>query len=139
MQRDQIDADVVFVGAGPASLSGALHLSRLVREHNEALATQTGTGDSLQDLTILVVEKGREIGSHALSGAVVDPRGFDELLRGFPGEKPPYQGMVEKDSLRILTRKRSYRSPLTPPPLKNSTDRLRTVRARMAELMYLRN
>ena len=119
MQRDQIDADVVFVGAGPASLSGALHLSRLVREHNEALATQTGTGDSLQDLTILVVEKGREIGSHALSGAVVDPRGFDELLRRFPGEKPPYQSAVEEDSLQILTRKGSYRSPFTPPPLRN--------------------
>jgi len=119
MQRDQIDADVVFVGAGPASLSGALHLSRLVREHNEGLGPQTGEGDSLQNLTILVVEKGREIGSHALSGAVVDPRGFDELLQGFPGEEPPYQSAVEEDSLQILTRKRSYRSPLTPPPLRN--------------------
>ncbi len=119
MPRDQLDADVVFVGAGPASLSGALHLSRLVRDHNEGLGTTTGVGESLQDLSILVVEKGREVGSHALSGAVVDPRGFDDLLQGFPGEKPPYQSAVEEDSLRILTRKRSYRSPLTPPPLRN--------------------
>lgn len=119
MQRDRIDADVVFVGAGPASLSGALHLSRLVREHKGAQRASSGVSRSLDDLTVMVVEKGRDIGSHALSGAVIDPRGFDELLSGFPGEEPPYESRVEDDELRILTRRGSFRSPLTPPPLKN--------------------
>lgn len=115
MEREQLEVDVLFVGAGPAGLAGALHLSRLVREHNE----RAREDERREGLTILVIEKGKEIGSHALSGAVVDPRGFDELLAGFPGRKPPYDSPVWDDALYLLTRKAAYRSPLTPPPLKN--------------------
>ena len=81
MDHEQLEVDVLFVGAGPASLAGALHLSHLVRDHNEKIRSGTKSGEKLEDLTLLVVEKGREIGSHALSGAVVDPRAFDELLK----------------------------------------------------------
>ena len=61
-------------------MSCALHLSRLVEDHN-----QRGKEPELEPL-ILVIEKGREIGSHALSGAVVDPRGFDELIKALRGQ-----------------------------------------------------
>ena len=47
MERESIEMDVLFVGAGPASLSGALHLSRLVSEHNEAVEKGTRKGKSL--------------------------------------------------------------------------------------------
>jgi len=119
MQREQLEVDVLFIGAGPASLSSALHLSRLVSEHNEAVDSGAKSGKKLSDLTLLVIEKGREIGSHALSGAVVDPRAFDELLEGFDGESPPYDAPVEDDALYLLTQNMSFRSPITPPPLKN--------------------
>ncbi len=119
MEHEQLEVDVLFVGAGPASLAGALHLSRLVRDHNEALLSGAISGEKLEDLTLLVVEKGREIGSHALSGAVVDPRAFDELLDGLTDETPPYDTPVGDDALYILTRSDSFRSPITPPPLQN--------------------
>ncbi len=119
MEREQLEVDVLFVGAGPASLSGALHLARLVREHNQDVQKGEKPGPKLDDPTILVIEKGREIGAHTLSGAVVNPRGFEELLEGFPGTEPPYDGPVVDDALYLLTREDAYRSPITPPPLKN--------------------
>ena len=119
MEREQLEVDVLFVGAGPASLAGALHLAKLIRDHNEAVERGTKSGDRLADLTLLVIEKGREIGSHALSGAVVDPRGFDELLEELDGESPPYDAPVDDDALYILTENSSFRSPITPQPLRN--------------------
>ena len=115
MKQEPLQVDVLFVGAGPANLAGALHLSRLIREHNEG----PGSGPKLENLTLLVIEKGKEIGSHALSGAVVDPSAFDELLMGFPGKEPPYDSPVVDDALYVLTKNSSFQLPLTPPPLKN--------------------
>lgn len=119
MEREQLEVDVLFVGAGPASLAGALHLSQLIRRYNETADLDGKAGRKLEDPTILVIEKGRDIGSHALSGAVVDPRGFDELLEAFPGRTPPYDGPVTEDALFVLSREDSFRSPYTPPPLRN--------------------
>ena len=81
MEREQLEVDVLFVGAGPACLASALHLARLIEDHNRAVEAGEKKGDSLEP-TLLVIEKGKEIGSHALSGAVVDPRAFDELRDG---------------------------------------------------------
>src|SRR6266704_901612 len=86
MERESLEMDVVFVGAGPANLSGALHLARLVAEHNEAIANRTREGKSLGEVQIAVIEKGASIGAHILSGAVMDPRGFPE----FPGAEMLY-------------------------------------------------
>ncbi len=112
-EREQLEVDVLFVGAGPANLASALHLSRLLREGSSE------GGPSPDELTILVIEKGKEIGSHILSGAVVNPRGFEELLQGFPGKTPPYDCPVADDAALFLTEKSSRRLPLTPPPLRN--------------------
>ena len=84
MEREQLEVDVLFVGAGPACLAGALHLSTLIERHNEDISTGRKSGEKLEEITLLVIEKGRDVGSHILSGAVVDPRGFDELLAPFP-------------------------------------------------------
>ena len=77
-ERETLEMDVLFVGAGPASLAGAYHLARLAKE-------------SGMELAIGVLEKGKEITSHALSGAVVDPRALREL---FPDDwrSAPYRG-----------------------------------------------
>ena len=77
VEREELAVDVLLVGAGPASLACAIHLSRLLQEK--------GLGDK----TILVIDKAAELGHHTLSGAVMDPRGIAELFpdwreRGFP-------------------------------------------------------
>jgi electron-transferring-flavoprotein dehydrogenase len=113
MERERLEVDVLFVGAGPASLAAAYHLSRLLGEHNQE------AGNPLEDLTMLVIEKGKQLGSHALSGAVIDPRAFDELLGADAPEQPPYDSPVREDALYILSSSGSYRSPITPPPLNN--------------------
>ena len=58
MERESLEMDVVFVGAGPANLSGALHLARLISEHNGAIDSGQRTGKSLGEIQIAVIEKG---------------------------------------------------------------------------------
>jgi len=117
VEREQLEVDVLFVGAGPASLSAALHLARLIKAHNQAVESGEKKGDILTPV-LLVVEKGKDIGAHALSGAVVDPRGFDVLLKGLESS-PPYEAQVQNDALYYLTDTRAFRVPVTPPPLQN--------------------
>jgi len=119
MERESLEMDVVFVGAGPANLSGALHLSRLVKEHNEAVASGKHEGKALGELEIGVIEKGSSVGSHILSGAVMDPRALRELIPDFLEQGAPVESPVKEDEFLYLTKTRSIRSPITPPPLKN--------------------
>src|SRR5919107_1361210 len=111
--------DVVFVGAGPANLSGALHLARLVREHNEAVSSGKREGRALGEIEIGVIEKGAYVGAHILSGAVMDPRALRELIPDFEAQGAPLESPVTNDSFLYLTKSRAIKSPITPPPLKN--------------------
>jgi electron-transferring-flavoprotein dehydrogenase len=111
--------DVVFVGAGPANLSGALHLARLVKEHNEAIERGEKEGTPLGEIEIGVIEKGSYVGAHNLSGAVMDPRALRELFPDFEKDGAPLESPVKEDYFLYLTEKRAIRSPITPPPLKN--------------------
>jgi electron-transferring-flavoprotein dehydrogenase len=119
LERETLEMDVVFVGAGPANLSGALHLSRLVREHNEAVAGGRREGKSLGEIEIGVIEKGASVGAHILSGAVMDPRALKELMPDFIEQGAPLESPVKEDYFLYLTKTRAIRSPITPPPLKN--------------------
>jgi electron-transferring-flavoprotein dehydrogenase len=119
MERESLEMDVVFVGAGPANLSGALQLTRLVNEHNEAVANGTRTGKPLGEIQIAVIEKGSTVGGHILSGAVMDPRGLAELIPDFVAAGAPLESPVKEDHFLYLTNKRAIRSPITPPPLMN--------------------
>ena len=65
--RESMDFDVVVVGAGPAGLATAIRLKQLA----------AGNGE---EVSVVVVEKGSEVGAHILSGAVIDPIGLDRLL-----------------------------------------------------------
>ncbi|HEX8458016.1 MAG TPA: electron transfer flavoprotein-ubiquinone oxidoreductase [Pyrinomonadaceae bacterium] len=119
MERESLEMDVVFVGAGPANLSGALHLARLVKEHNEAVAAGRREGKPLGELEIGVIEKGAHVGAHILSGAVMDPRALRELIPDFIKQGAPVESPVKEDEFLYLTKTRAIRSPVTPPPLKN--------------------
>src|SRR5215510_13351514 len=119
MERETLEFDVVFVGAGPANLSGALHLARLIKSHNEAVSKGESTGKPLGEIEMAVIEKGATVGAHILSGAVMDPKGLAELMPDFVAQGAPLEAPVNEDYFLYLTKNRAIRSPITPPPLKN--------------------
>jgi electron-transferring-flavoprotein dehydrogenase len=115
--REVLDVDVLFVGAGAASLAGALHLQRLIDAHN-ARVEQTGEGSKLEPM-IAVIEKGSEVGAHSLSGAVLDPVALQELIPDYLEQGCPVEKAVDREDVYYLTKKHALRFPLTPPPLRN--------------------
>ncbi len=103
--------DVLFVGAGPAGLTGAIELSRLVAQGNEA-------GDGVGDLVIGVLEKAEGLGDHNLSGAVVNPRVFGDVFPGMSWSDLPLRRRVEREAVYFLSRRGHLRIP-TPPTMRN--------------------
>ena len=114
IQREQLEVDVLIVGAGPAGLSCALHLANLIKKHNAG-----GAKPELSAENIYVLEKGREIGAHQLSGAIMNPKALAELVPDFEKSAPLDTPVIDSAAL-IFTKKSSYRIPLTPPPFNNS-------------------
>lgn len=104
---EAIEMDVLFVGAGPAGLAGAIELARLVQQDA-----------SLGEVNIGVLEKAGALGEHSLSGAVVNPRVFRELFPDVPMAELPFRQAVEREEVRFLTRKGGFRIP-TPPTMRN--------------------
>ena len=108
---ETVPMDVVFVGAGPAGLAGAVELARLVREGNKA-------GDGPGDVEIGVLEKAESLGEHNLSGAVVDPRVFREIFPSVKDADFPFRRPVQKEAVYFLTRGGAIRLP-APPTMRN--------------------
>lgn len=117
-ERDIMEVDVLFVGGGIASLSGALHLSNLIKEHNKKVE-QGGEGKPLDEIMIALLEKGTDIGSHSISGAVMDPVALKELVPEFLEKSAPLESEITKEEVCLLTKSGRIKSPITPPPLIN--------------------
>ena len=113
IEREQLEADVLIVGAGPGGLACALHLANLFEKHTAANKTPALSAEN-----IYVLEKGREVGAHQLSGAIMDPRGLRELVPDFE-KTAPLDTPVTGDAVYYFTEKESLKFPITPPPLQN--------------------
>jgi electron-transferring-flavoprotein dehydrogenase len=102
--REAMEFDVVIVGAGPAGLSAAIRLKQIN-----------------PDVTVVVVEKGSEVGAHILSGAVIDPVGLDKLLPDWRSEDTPLKTKTTDDRFYWLTASGGLRLPnFAMPPLMNN-------------------
>jgi electron-transferring-flavoprotein dehydrogenase len=115
-ERETLEMDVLLVGAGPASLACALHLTNLIAQYNER-AKQTG-GKQLGELAIGVIEKAAEIGAHQLSGAVLDPSTLRELVPDFETDAP-LEAPVGEEHVYFLTAGSRISLPVIPPALRN--------------------
>src|SRR5215210_919121 len=110
--EERIDVGVLIVGAGPAGLACAIRLGQLLEESPE-------TAKRLGEVPVAVLEKGKAVGAHALSGAVVNPRALRRLFRDrHPVEDMPFYGPVDHESVYFLTGSSALRIP-TPPTMKN--------------------
>jgi len=106
-QKETINFDVLFVGAGPANLASSIRLMQIAKEKN-------------LDIEIAIIDKGMDIGSHSLSGAILNPIALKELLPEYAEMNFPVEKRVIKDSLYALTKNKSFKIPFTPINLKSS-------------------
>lgn len=106
-EREVLEVDFLFVGGGPASLAGAIRLSELLQQKGK------------KDLTIAVIEKGKEMGAHGISGAVMDPRALRELFPNFQELDVPFESETKEDRIYFLGKTGSFRLPINPPFFNN--------------------
>ena len=106
IEREKIDFDVVFVGGGPANLAGAIRLMQVAQAQGK-------------ELEVALIDKGAEIGSHAISGAILNPIALQELITDYKAQGFPKEATVRGDDFYFLTTRKALRLPIVPRYLHN--------------------
>jgi electron-transferring-flavoprotein dehydrogenase len=117
---ERIEVGVAIVGGGPAGLSCAIRLGQLLAEDEKLL-------ESLGEVPIAIIEKGKTCGSHLLSGAMMRPTAMRRLFPDLPESEWPTYGPVDKDAVYLLTPKRALPLKPTPPPFRNHGNHVTSV------------
>jgi electron-transferring-flavoprotein dehydrogenase len=105
--REQLEFDVLFVGGGPANLAGAIYLMNM--------AQQAG-----KEIEVCLIEKAESIGSHSLSGAILDPVALKELMPDYLDKGCPIEQPECRDEFYYLTSTGKFSVPYTPSYMHNS-------------------
>lgn len=109
--ENRIAVGVLFVGAGPANLAGAIRLAQLLERAPEVKA-------SLGEFPIAIIEKGKYPGAHLLAGAILNPVSLKRLFPDLKGGAFPLEVPVQKEALYLLSSGKEYKVPL-PPTMRN--------------------
>ena len=113
VERESMDVDVLYVGAGPASLASSLHLMNRIEAYNTRAAEQGQ--EPIEKPTVLVIEKSASIGDHMLSGAVMNPRAIRELIPDFEAQGFPTEHICDYAGFWLFHPKGRISSPIVPP------------------------
>ncbi len=113
IERESMEVDVLYVGAGPANLASAYHLMKQVEAHNET-AAEKGL-EPVEPPVILVIEKAAGVGEHQLSGAVMNPKAIAELIPDFVEQGFPTEHVATDSQFLAFFRGGTVKSPITPP------------------------
>ena len=113
VERESMEVDVLYVGAGPASLASAIHLtSRIEAWNRDALAWKQPT---IEPPSVLVLEKGASVGDHMLSGAVMNPKALAELVPDFASQGFPTEYVCDYAGFWVFHPKGKLSVPVVPP------------------------
>ncbi len=107
IERESMEFDVLIVGGGPAGLACAIRLMQLARDNGH-------------ELEVALIEKGAEIGAHAVSGAILKPGALAELLPDHMDNGCPVEAKVRGDAFYYLTAGKAMAMPMTPRYLHNT-------------------
>ncbi len=107
-----MEVGVLFVGAGPANLAGAIRLMQFL---NKTPALK----EALGEIPVAILEKGKYVGAHLLAGAIFNPVSLKNIFPEIPTGAFPFQTPVSEERFYFLSEKKSYRLPL-PPSMRNS-------------------
>jgi electron-transferring-flavoprotein dehydrogenase len=113
VERESLEVDVLFVGAGPGTLASALHLVKSVEAYN-ANAAKHG-GKTIDPPSVLVIEKSAGLGDHSLSGSVINPKAIAELMPDFLEQGFPTEYVCDDASFYMFFRSFTIKSPICPP------------------------
>jgi len=116
VEREVFESDVLIVGGGVAGLSCAYHLKKLIDNYAENMPEG---GKDFSEVMITLIEKGPHIGAHIMSGAILDPKGIEELMPDYKDRGAPLDNLIAEDAMYFLRKNSQIKVPYAPKDMHN--------------------